>query len=61
MYERSSRFGLPLVDEFLLMIHPVVLGEGRRFFGDKTPLTNFKLADVVTTDAGVMLTTYRQK
>lgn len=49
-----------LVDEFLLMIHPVVLSEGYRFFGEKTPFTEFKLADVVTGDTGIMAAMYRQ-
>jgi len=47
-----------LVDEFLLMIHPVVLGEGRKFF-DEAPFTNFKLIDEVTADTGVIIATYQ--
>jgi dihydrofolate reductase len=50
-----------LIDEFVLMIHPLVLGEGCRFFDDKTPFTKFKLTGVVTTDTGVMVATYLQK
>jgi dihydrofolate reductase len=47
-----------LVDEFLLMIHPVVLGEGRKFFDD-APFTNLKLTDEVTADTGVIIATYQ--
>lgn len=50
-----------LVDEFVLMIHPLVLGEGHRFFGDKNLFTKFKLADAITTETGVMVATYLQK
>jgi dihydrofolate reductase len=46
-----------LVDTFVLMIHPLVLGKGRRFFDD-APLTKFTLVDEVTTETGVMLATY---
>jgi dihydrofolate reductase len=47
-----------LVDELHLMIHPVVVGEGRRLFedGDRHAL---KLADSRTFDSGVVYATYR--
>lgn len=47
-----------LVDEFVLMIHPVVLGEGRRFFAD-APSTKLQLTDQVVADTGVIVATYR--
>lgn len=47
-----------LVDEFLLMIHPVVLGEGRKFFDD-APFTKFKLLNEITTTTGVLVATYQ--
>lgn len=47
-----------LVDEFVLMIHPLVLGEGRRLF-DQAPFAKFKLADQVKADTGVIVATYR--
>jgi dihydrofolate reductase len=53
-----SLMAATLVDELLLMIHPIVLGEGRRFF-DGAPFTNLKLAGQVTTAAGVMVATYQ--
>ena len=42
-----------------LQIHPLVLGKGRRFFPDGSPLTNFRLVDSVTTGTGVIIATYR--
>ena len=48
-----------LIDEYVLQIHPVVLGKGRRLFPDGSPLTNFSLVDSVTTGTGVIIATYR--
>jgi dihydrofolate reductase len=48
-----------LVDEFVLMFHPLVLGSGRRLFGDvgSIPLA-FELVDSQTTGTGVLIGTY---
>lgn len=48
-----------LVDEFVLIIHPLILGEGRRFFNDDAPFTELKLVETATTDAGVIIATYQ--
>ena len=48
-----------LVDELVLMIHPVVLGEGRRFFSDGR-FAKFQLVDEVKGDTGVIAATYRR-
>jgi dihydrofolate reductase len=47
-----------LIDEFVLQIHPLVLGSGRRLFngGCATPL---KLVDSTTTTKGVVIATYQ--
>ena len=47
-----------LVDEYRLMIHPLVLGTGKRLFRDETPLTRFRLVDSKASGKGVMLLTY---
>jgi dihydrofolate reductase len=47
-----------LIDELVLMIHPVVLGDGLRFFAE-APLTTFALIDEVTTGTGVVVSTYQ--
>jgi dihydrofolate reductase len=47
-----------LVDEYVLMIHPVVLGSGRRLFPGSGPLANLRLVDSVTTTSGVLIGKY---
>lgn len=47
-----------LIDEWLLMIHPLVLGSGRRMFGEGTGLGALRLLDSVTTTKGVLIGTY---
>ncbi len=46
-----------LIDEYLLMIHPLVLGTGRRFFAGGT-YAALRLIDSSTTAKGVVLATY---
>jgi dihydrofolate reductase len=48
-----------LVDEYLLMIHPLVLGSGRRLFPDDGPSVALRLVDSVTTTTGVVIARYR--
>jgi dihydrofolate reductase len=48
-----------LVDEYLLLIHPLVLGSGRRLFADSGPSSALRLVDTVTTTTGVVIATYR--
>ena len=47
-----------LVDEYVLMIHPLILGKGRRLFPDGSPFAALRLVDSVTTTTGVMIATY---
>jgi dihydrofolate reductase len=47
-----------LVDEYLLSIHPLVLGTGRRLF-DGVPPAPLRLTDSVTTTTGVIIATYQ--
>jgi dihydrofolate reductase len=47
-----------LIDEFVLQIHPLVLGKGRRLFSDGSSFTNFSLVDSVTMATGVIIATY---
>jgi dihydrofolate reductase len=47
-----------LVDVYVLLIHPLVLGSGRRLFPDAGPFAALELAESVTTTTGVMIATY---
>ncbi len=48
-----------LVDEYVLLIQPVVLGSGRRLFRDGGPREDLRLVESVTADTGVTVATYR--
>ena len=48
-----------LIDEYLLMIHPVVLGSGQRLFEHEDHLTRLRLVDCTPTSTGVLMATYR--
>lgn len=48
-----------LIDEFLIMIHPVVFGTGRRLFADDGTFTSLELVDTKPTTKGVIIATYR--
>ncbi len=47
-----------LVDEFRLLIYPVVLGRGTRLFGDESRGSAFTLAHSTSTPGGVLITRY---
>jgi dihydrofolate reductase len=47
-----------LIDEYLLLIHPLVLGWGRRLFPEGA-FAALQLVDSVTTTTGVVIATYR--
>jgi dihydrofolate reductase len=47
-----------LIDEYRLLIYPVVLGTGRRLFADGTRPTALRLVESKTTGAGVTLNVY---
>ena len=48
-----------LVDEFLVCIHPLVLGSGRRLFPDGGAFAALELVDCTPTTTGVLIATYR--
>ncbi|QGZ65188.1 dihydrofolate reductase family protein [Paraburkholderia acidisoli] len=48
-----------LVDELLLIVYPVLVGAGKRFFAQGTPACSFELLKTHTTSTGVNLCTYR--
>jgi dihydrofolate reductase len=48
-----------LVDEYRLMVHPLVIGSGKRLFRDGDSRKPLRLVDSTTTGTGVLLLTYR--
>jgi dihydrofolate reductase len=50
-----------LIDEWLLIIHPLVLGEGDQLFGPDRPLAELSLVDSVTTPKGVLVVRYADR
>lgn len=50
-----------LVDEYVLSIHPLVLGSGRRLFSDGSPFTAFQLIESKMSSTGVVIAIYRSK
>jgi dihydrofolate reductase len=49
-----------LVDEFLLLIFPVLVGSGKRLFAEGTIPRNLKLVSSTTLDNGVTFSTYQR-
>jgi dihydrofolate reductase len=48
-----------LIDEYLLFIHPLVLGSGRRLFPEDGPTVDLELTEAVTATTGVLVASYR--
>jgi dihydrofolate reductase len=48
-----------LIDTYILLIHPLVLGSGTRLFRDSNPLTKLQLTDSTTTTTGVVIATFQ--
>jgi dihydrofolate reductase len=50
-----------LIDEYLLLIHPLVLGTGRRLFDDGGPPASLRLVDSTPSTTGVLIATYHPR
>ena len=48
-----------LADEVLLLVFPVLLGQGKRFFSDGTPPRELALVSTKAAPSGVIISTYR--
>ena len=48
-----------LIDEYLLMIHALVLGSGQRVFDHDDHVANLRLLNTIPTTTGVILATYQ--
>ncbi|MDP9273545.1 MAG: dihydrofolate reductase family protein [Chloroflexota bacterium] len=47
-----------LIDEYRLMIHPILLGSGKRLFREGSSPTRLRLVDSKTSGTGVLILTY---
>jgi dihydrofolate reductase len=54
-----SLLQMDLIDELILMIHPVVAGSGKRLFADGSALKRMRLVDSTTTRTGVIIARYQ--
>jgi dihydrofolate reductase len=50
-----------LLDELILMIHPVIAGMGKRLFKDGDALQRLRVVDSKTTSSGVLIVTYQPR
>lgn len=50
-----------LIDEYLLYVHPVVIGRGRRLFGPSNATIDLRLVEARTFGSGVVLLRYRRQ
>jgi len=48
-----------LIDEYVLLIHPLVLGSGRRLFADGGAFAALRLVDTRTTTTGVVIARFQ--
>jgi dihydrofolate reductase len=48
-----------LADEVLLVVYPVLLGTGKRFFAEGTPSRSFELASTNAMPSGIILSHYK--
>jgi dihydrofolate reductase len=48
-----------LADEILLLVFPVLLGKGKRFFSDGTPPRELALVSTKAVSSGVIISTFR--
>jgi dihydrofolate reductase len=59
LVQTLTRHGL--VDEYVLLIHPLVLGSGRRLFADIGARVALRLVDAKASPSGVLIATYQQE
>ncbi len=50
-----------LIDRMVLLIHPLVLGAGRRLFDDESEIRTFRLTRSQPNTKGVLITTYERE
>lgn len=55
----QSLIGGGLVDQYTLLIHPLILGTGSRLFAGDLPSASLELVESLTTTTGVIIAVYR--
>ena len=48
-----------LIDEYIIMVYPVVIGRGKRLFENGVPPSRLALVETLSTPNGVLYNTYR--
>ena len=48
-----------LIDEYRIMVHPLVLGNGKHLFEDGIPATTLRLVETKTFGSGVVVLAYQ--
>jgi dihydrofolate reductase len=56
----ESLAAIDAVDEYRLLVHPVVLGRGKRLFREGFPETTLRLVDATVLHSGTIIQTYRR-
>jgi class 3 adenylate cyclase/dihydrofolate reductase len=57
----AALLDLRLIDEFRILVFPLVLGSGKRLFRDNIDSTHLRLTDTQTFSSGVVLLTYEPR
>jgi dihydrofolate reductase len=55
----NSLMGTGVIDEYVLLFHPLILGSGRRLFADGAEFASLNLSNSKTTETGVVIATYK--
>ena len=48
-----------VIDEYRIMVFPLVLGSGKRLFHESTDITHLRLVDTLTFESGITVLTYQ--
>ncbi len=57
----QSLMGHDLIDEYMLIVHPRLLGAGRRLFPEGTPPTSLHLLSATPTSTGAVVAVYQPR
>jgi dihydrofolate reductase len=55
----NSLRGTGVIDEYVLLFHPLILGSGRQLFADGAEFASLNLVNSKTTETGVVIATYK--